>query len=107
MLLKEEYCSSEVKDSNFIAEFLISTIEQLGPTNVVQVIEDDALVCKVVGLIIESIYHCIFRTPCIAHNLNMILEDIEAKTTWTKEVIGQARDIIKFFTDYHQSQAIY
>ena len=52
MFLKEEDCSSEVKDSNFIVEILISAIEQVGPTNVVQVITNNAPVCKVAGLIV-------------------------------------------------------
>ena len=37
----------------------------------------------------------------------MILEEIEAKTPWIKEVTGQAREIIKFITNHQQSQAIY
>jgi hypothetical protein len=74
---------------------------------VVQVIIDIAPVCKAVGLIVESRYHHIFWTPCIVHKLNLILEEIEAKTKWIKEVIGQAREIIKFITNHHQSQAMY
>ena len=73
----------------------------------VQVITDNAPVCKVAGLIVESRYHHIFWTPCIVHNLNLILEEFEAKTPWIKEVPGQAREIIKFITNHHQSQAIY
>ena len=107
MFLKAEDCSGEVKDSNFIADILIVAIEHVGPTNVVQVIIDNAPVCKAAGLIVESRYNHIFWTPCIAHNLNLILEEIESKTEWTKEVIGQAREIIKFITNHHQSQAIY
>jgi hypothetical protein len=74
---------------------------------VVQVIKDNALVCKVAGLIVESRYHHIFLTPCIVHNLNLILKDIEEKTEWNKEATGQAREIIKFITNHDQSQAMY
>ena len=52
----------------------------------VQVITDNAPVCKAAGLIVESRYHHIFWTPCIVHNLNLILEEIEEKTEWIKEV---------------------
>jgi hypothetical protein len=89
MFLRAKDCSGEVKDSNFIAEILIVAIEQVGPENVVQVITDNAPVCKVAGLIVEGRYNHIFWTPCIVHNLNLILEEIEAKTTWIKEVTGQ------------------
>jgi hypothetical protein len=107
MFLRAEDCSGEVKDSKFIADILIYVIEQVGPANVVQVITDNAPVCKVAGLIVESRYNHIFWTPCIVHNLNRILEEIEAKTEWIKEVIRQAREIIKFITNHHQSQAKY
>ena len=105
MFLRAEDCSVEVKDSKFIAVILIYAIEQVGPTNVVKVITDNAP--KVAGLIVESRYNHIFWTPCIVHNLNLILEEIEAKTKWIKEVIGQAREIIKFITNHHQFQAMY
>ena len=72
MFLKAEDCSGEVKDSNFIAEILISAIKQVGPANVVQVITDNAHVCNVASLIIKSRYNHIFWTPCIVHNLNLI-----------------------------------
>jgi len=102
MLLKAKDSPSEVKDSKFIV-----AIEQVGPTNVVHVIIDNALVYKAAGLIVESRYNHIFFTPCIVHNLNMILEEIEGKTVWINEVTGQAREIIKFINNHPQSQAIY
>jgi hypothetical protein len=105
VFLREEDCSGEVKNSKFIVDILISAIEQVGPTNVVQVITNNAPVCKVVckaaGLFVESRYHHIFWTPCIVQNLNFILEEIEEKIEWIKEVTGQAREIIKFITNNH------
>ena len=65
MFLRVEDCSAEIKDINFIAEVLISAIEQVGPSNVVQVITNNALVCNAAGLIVESRYNHIFWTPCI------------------------------------------
>ena len=107
MFLKAEHCSREVKDAQFIANVLIKSIEQIGPKKVVQVITDNAPVCKAARLIIESKYNHIFWTPCIVHNINLILEEIEHKTAWVKEITGQAREIIKFITNHHLSQAIY
>ena len=85
MFLRAKDCFGEVKDSKFIADILIFVIEQVGPANVVQVITDNAPVCKAAGLIVESRYNHIFWTPCIVHNLNLILEEIEATTEWIKE----------------------
>jgi hypothetical protein len=91
MFLREKYFSGEVKDSKFIVDILISSIEQVGPSNVVQVIIDNAPIWKYVGLIVESIYNHIFWISCIVHNLNLILEEIEEKTEWIKEVTGKSR----------------
>jgi hypothetical protein len=74
---------------------------------VVEVITNNALVCKVADLIVESRYDHIFWTPSIVHNLNLILEEIDNKVPWTKKLIGKAREIIKFITNHHQSQAIF
>jgi hypothetical protein len=100
MFLRAKDCFGQAKDSKFIVDILISAIEQVGSANVVQVITDNAPICKVAGLIVESRYHHIW-TPCIVHNLNLILEEVEAKTEWIKEVTGQAREIIKFITNHH------
>ena len=103
MFLKAEDCSGEVKDAPFIVHVIMKAIEQIGPSKVVQVITDNALVCKVADLIIESRYDHIFWTPCIVHNLNLILEYIDSKVPWIKELIGEAREIIKFITNHHHS----
>ena len=68
---------------------------------------DNSLVFKDVGLIFESKYDRIFWTPFVVHNLHMILEEIDNKVPWVKELIGEAREIIKFITNHHQSQAIF
>ena len=107
MFLKDEDCSGEVKDAQFIADILIKSIEQIGPNKVVQVVTDNAPVCKAAGLIVESRFDHIFWTPCIVHNLNLILEEIDNKVPWIKELTGQAREIVKFITNHHQSQAIF
>lgn len=107
MFLKAEDCSGEVKDAQFIADILIKSIEQIGPNKVVQVVTDNAPVCKVAGLIVENRFDHIFWTPCIVHNLNLILEEIDNKVPWIKELIGKAREIVKFITNHHQSQTIF
>ena len=103
MFLKAEDCSGEVKDAQFIADILIKSIEQIGPNKVVQVVTDNAPVCKAAGLIVESRFDHIFWTPCIVHNLNLILEEIDNKVPWIKELTGQAREIVKF---HHQPPPI-
>lgn len=52
----------QMRDSQFIANILIKAIELVGPKNVVQVITDNAMVCRTAGLIIEGNYQHIFWT---------------------------------------------
>ena len=54
MFIKAEDCSSELKDAQFIANVLATTIDQIGSNKVVRVITDNAPVCKATDLIIES-----------------------------------------------------
>lgn len=93
MITKDEECLGEAKCSNFIANILIETIEQVGPANVVRIVIDNAPVWKSAGLIVQSRYDHIFWIPCSVHNLNLILEDFEAIVPWITELIGQTKDI--------------
>eukprot|EP00253_Pinus_taeda_P018744 PITA_18744 len=103
MFIKVEDCSGEMKDAQFIANVIIKAIEQIGPNRVVQVITNNAPVCKAAGLVIKGRYDHIFWTPCIVHNLNLILKEIDNKVSWIKELTGEAREIVKFITNHHQS----
>ncbi|XP_027342768.1 uncharacterized protein LOC113855350 [Abrus precatorius] len=88
MFLKAIDGSGEYKDKHYIANLIFSTIDEVGPQNVVQVITDNAPVCKAAGLIVESIHPHIFWTPCVVHTLNLALKNICApKNTPTNEVV--------------------
>ena len=67
--------SGKKKDADFQFTILRDAIEEIGPSNVVQVITDSAPMCKSVGLMIEGAYRHIFWTPCV-HSLNNALKDI-------------------------------
>eukprot|EP01018_Ginkgo_biloba_P010454 Gb_26948 [translate_table: standard] len=92
MFLNAVDCNGELKDGTFIANILIDAIERVGPSNVVQVITDNASVCKAVGLLVEARYENIFWTPCVVHSLNLILKKI-SKIEWIKKIIDEAKEI--------------
>ena len=46
MFLKAINCEMETKDKHFIADWLINTIQEIGPQKVIQVIIDNAAACK-------------------------------------------------------------
>eukprot|EP01018_Ginkgo_biloba_P040654 Gb_34589 [translate_table: standard] len=106
MFLNAVDCNGELKDATFIANILIDAIESVGPSNVVQVITDNARVCKAAGLLVEVRYENIFLTPCVVHSLNFILKKIE-KIEWIKKITDEAKEIEMFITNHHKAQAIY
>ena len=60
MFLKAINYEGETKDKYFIADLLINTIQEIGPQKVVQVITDNAVVCKAVGHVMEAKFRHIF-----------------------------------------------
>jgi len=106
MFLKAVDCSGIEKDAAFISSILIDAIESVGPQNVVQVITDNAQVCRAAGLIVEGRYDHIFWTPCAVHSLNLMLAKI-GEIEWINEVYVAAKEIQMFITNHSMSQAIY
>lgn len=97
--------SGQVKDADFIAEELGKRIESLGPENVVQVVTDSAGNCVAAREKLAGKYKSIVFSPCAAHCLDLLLEDI-GKLAWVKDVIAEGHDIVKFITN-HQSSLAY
>ena len=54
MFLKAIDCSNEIKDKDFIAKHMREVIMEVGHSNIVQIVTDNAAVCKAACLIIES-----------------------------------------------------
>eukprot|EP01018_Ginkgo_biloba_P002590 Gb_10687 [translate_table: standard] len=106
MFLNVVDCNGELKYAIFIANIFIDAIESVGPSNVVQVIIDNASVCKAAGLLVEARYDNIFWTPCAVHSLNLILKKI-GKIEWIKKITDEAKEIEMFITNHHMAQAIY
>ncbi|CAN6707289.1 unnamed protein product [Malus baccata var. baccata] len=76
MFLRAINCEGEYKDKYCIANFLTEAIKEIGHENVVQVITNNAHVCRAAGLLIEAHYPHIFWTPCVVHTLNLALTSI-------------------------------
>ena len=55
MFLYAEDFSGEEKTGEAIAQFLLQAIEEIGPSNVLQVITDNASNCKVAGREIQRV----------------------------------------------------
>ncbi len=58
---------------------------------------DNASNCKFMGSMIMEEFPHIMQSPCAAHCLNIMVEDI-GKLNWVKEVLRVARRLVNFVT---------
>ena len=86
---------------------LIEAIEFVGEENVVQVIIENARVCRAARLIAKGKYQHIFWTPCAVHSLNLMLSKMGTQIEWLRLIFEEAKEIQAFITNHHMSQGIY
>ncbi|XP_057860704.2 uncharacterized protein LOC131069351 [Cryptomeria japonica] len=98
-------CSRKRKEVDFQFNILREAVDEVGASNVVQVITNSACVCKLVRLIVQGAYKHIFWTYCV-HALNNAMKDIE-KLDWVKEVVAQARNIQMFICNHYTSLVLF
>ena len=101
--------SSVMASSQNIADILLKTIDEVGPTNVIQVITDNATNCKGAGKIIERKYTHIFWSGCLVHTLNLLMHDIikHKECTWINDLYKRGKNLIKFITGHSRVNAFY
>jgi hypothetical protein len=90
-----------------MGELFIKVIEDVGVDSCVQIITNNALVCKAVGMIVEAKYPQIFWIPCIVHSLNLALKSIATEVTWMGSLIEDARHIRNFVQNHTNALTIY
>ena len=83
MFLAAHDSSSIIASSQNISDLLLKTINDVGLSNVIQVITDNAANCKGAGKIIERAHPHIFWSGCLVHTLNLLMHDIcQAQRMW-------------------------
>ncbi|KAH7422553.1 hypothetical protein KP509_12G013900 [Ceratopteris richardii] len=90
----------------FIFQHIKSAILEVGAENVVQVITDNASNCKRMGEMIEDEFPKILWTPCAAHCVDLLLEDI-AKLPWIEPIVNDAKRIVSFIRKNHLALSIF
>jgi len=88
MFLKSINASDEIKDKNYIAKHMRDVVMEVGADNVVQIITDNATVCKAAGMLIELEFPSIYWTPCVVHTLNLALKNICATKNTEKNSVA-------------------
>ncbi|XP_058759672.1 uncharacterized protein LOC131632983 [Vicia villosa] len=119
IFLKAVDGSNEYKDKHYMASIFIDVIKEVGPQNVVQIITDNAPVCKAAGMLIEAEFNHIFWTPCVVHTLNLALKNICAaknivgnenvynECNWITEVVDDVSFIKTFIMTHSMALAIF
>ena len=87
--------SSEVHDANMLANLLEERIQKIGQDKVVQVVTDNGANYKAAGRILIERIPTLYWTPCAAHCLDLMLEEI-GKLKPFKKCIARARRVTTF-----------
>ncbi|CAD6342032.1 unnamed protein product [Miscanthus lutarioriparius] len=87
--------SSEVHDAKMLADLLEERIDDIGKDKVVQVVTDNGANFKAAGKLLMERIPTIFWSPCAAHCLDLMLEEIGNLPAF-KKYIARARRVTTF-----------
>ncbi|KAL3694547.1 hypothetical protein R1sor_008198 [Riccia sorocarpa] len=90
----------------WIAEHIMQDIEERGPSNVLQFVADNASANILAGKLVRERYPHIIFGGCVAHGLDLLMEDI-GKLPWVKEVVNDCKSFIKFIKNHHMTNAMF
>jgi hypothetical protein len=78
----------------------MKTINDISPSNVIQVITDNATNCKGAGKIIDGVHPHIFWYGCLVLTLNLLMHDIvkHRECGWINHLYKRGKQLIKFVT---------
>ena len=98
--------SGNDKSADYIADLIVERVVEVGQDRIVQVVMDSAASCVAAGKLVMKKYPSIVCSPCTAHCIDLLLEDI-GKQQWISNIIQQGHDIVKFVTNHHTSLAYF
>ncbi|KAJ0685123.1 putative transcription factor/ chromatin remodeling BED-type(Zn) family [Helianthus annuus] len=90
IFIKSLDVSNVSKNADFLFKLLDAMVEEIGEKNVIQVITDNASAYVKAGEMLEGVRKHLFWTPCAAHCLDLMLEDIGKKIQKVKSCIKKA-----------------
>jgi hypothetical protein len=99
MFVKSVDASAHVKDATLLCDLLDEFIREVGPQHVVQVITDNAANYVAAGRMLMQRYPTLFWTPCAAHCIDLILEDM-GKNPYIRDIVDSAKSITKFIYNH-------
>ncbi|KAF8400496.1 hypothetical protein HHK36_013794 [Tetracentron sinense] len=117
VFLKAVDATDEVKSAEYVGKLFLEVISEVGHENVVQLITDNAAVCRAAGLRVEAKHPSIFWTPCVVHTLNLALKNIctpdkdlserYEQFKWIGQIDEEAKLIRNFVVNHSAAFTIY
>jgi len=95
MFMKSVDASAHIKDAHTLCELLDIFIQEVG----IQVITDNAANYVAAGKLLMERYPNLFWTPCAAHYIDLMLEDI-GKIPIVRDIVESSRSITKFIYNH-------
>lgn len=102
VFLKSVDASKTTNDAMFIANLVDEVIKDVGAENVIQFVTDNGSNFKAAGNIIHQRYPNIFWTPCAAHCVNLILEELGDKLPQIKRSVARGKRLVAYIYGHVQ-----
>lgn len=99
VFLKSLDSSNEIKNVETLCNLLDGVIQEVRVENVVQIITNNTTTSVYAGRMLMERHPSITWSPCAAHCLDLVLEDI-GKIGWVKKVVEDARSVTKFIYNH-------
>ena len=93
--MKSIDASDTIKNGELMFKYLDDVVEEIGEENVVQVITDNASNYVNAGMRLMEKRRRLWWTPCAAHCIDLMLEDI-GKVNVHDTTVARARQVVKF-----------
>lgn len=104
--IQSKEASDYAHTSEYIFEYIDTCIEQLGPTNIVQVVTDNASNNMGAKTLLKEKRPNIFWSSCATHTINLMLEAIVKNMPKYKKTIDQAKAFTIFVYAHHRTLAL-
>eukprot|EP00253_Pinus_taeda_P023821 PITA_23821 len=99
MFLKLVDALDKVKTAQLICKMMEEVILEVGEEHVVQIVSENVANYMVAGRPFEIRHPTIFWTYCVAHCIDLMLEDI-CKLQWIHEVVEKEKSITKYLYNH-------
>ncbi|XP_023743681.1 uncharacterized protein LOC111891853 [Lactuca sativa] len=100
VFLKSIDASEHIHNAEYVVKKVNEVIAEVGEENVVQFITDNGSNYKAAGNIFEEQHPRLFWTPCAAHCVNLIVQDIGKKEATIATALNEARAIVVYIYNH-------